>query len=125
MRIFILIALTCLALRAVDITPTSESLTDIRAAVSAGTAVLVDVREEQECKNGFVKGALIAPMSVLNKNDAALFATLPKNKPLYVYCRSGGRALKMAALLSAAGYDARALPDGYPQLIKAGFEADK
>jgi rhodanese-related sulfurtransferase len=127
MRMLFLLLTLCLhlSLSAEELTHTGEPLADIRAALSAGSAVLVDVREEAEWKRGYVKGALKAPTSTLSKKDGAILATIPKDKPVYLYCRSGGRALNMAKLLRAEGYDARALPNGYDELITAGFEGEK
>ena len=42
---------------------------------------------------------------------------LPKDKPVYCHCRSGGRVLQVSKLLRAKGYDIRPLKAGYEQLL--------
>ena len=55
-------------------------------------------------------------------DGAEIPATLPKDKPIYLHCRSGARSLKAAEILKAKGYDVRPLQAGYGQLVKDGFE---
>jgi rhodanese-related sulfurtransferase len=123
MRLLLLIALTItLPLAAEEMKHTSDPITQVKADVTAGKAVLVDVREQAEWDNGHLKAAQLLPLSLLSKDGAAIPATLPKDKPLYLHCRSGGRSLKAAEILKAKGYDVRPLEQGYGQLVKDGFE---
>lgn len=94
---------------------TAELLARVRQEVVAGQAVLVDVREPDEWRAGHVAGAVAAPLSQLAS------ATLPKDKPLYLYCGAGIRARMAARTLREQGYDARPLSAGYGKLVRHGF----
>ncbi len=63
-------------------------------------AVLLDVRSEEEYKDGHLEGSINIP---LNKIAGI---TLSKDTPLFVYCLSGGRAGRAVAFLQKSGYDA-------------------
>ena len=123
MRLLLLIALTItLPLAAEEMKHTSDPIDQVKSSVTAGKAVIVDVREQAEWDNGHLKSASLVPLSLLSKDGAEIPGTLPKDKPIYIHCRSGGRALKAAEILKAKGYDARPLQAGYGQLVKDGFE---
>jgi phage shock protein E len=123
MRILILLlALLTLPLMAEEMKHTGDSLEQVKASVASGKAVLVDVREQAEWDNGHLKGASLVPLSVLSQDGAVIPATLPKDRPVYLHCRSGSRSLKAAEILKGKGYDARPLEAGYGQLVKDGFE---
>ena len=94
----------------------------MKTSVAAGKAVIVDVREQAEWDNGHLKASSLVPLSELSKDGAVIPASLPKDKPIYLHCRSGARSLKAAEILKAKGYDARPLQAGYGQLVKDGFE---
>ena len=111
-----------LSLAAEELKHTTDSVGQVKAAVSAGTAIIIDVRELSEWNDGHLKAATLVPLSVLNKEGGEIPAALPKDKPIYLHCRSGGRSLKAGEILKAKGYDARPLAAGYNQLIQDGFE---
>lgn len=122
--------LTCLLLVALAaVTPlgaeemahTGDSLEQVRTAVDAGKAVLIDVREQGEWDLAHLKSARLIPLSTLGKEGAAIPADLPKDKPIYLHCRSGARSLKAAEILKPLGYDVRPLKAGYGELVKSGF----
>lgn len=72
----------------------------------------VDVRTEEEFERGHVPGAYNVPWSfreggVVRPNPdfvAVVRATFPQGARLVIGCQSGGRSLKAAAALEAAGY---------------------
>lgn len=68
-------------------------------------AIIVDVRETDELKNGMVKDAMIMPLSLLN-TDAfeEIVKSLPSDKDLIIYCRSGRRSNVMGIELEKRGY---------------------
>lgn len=82
--------------------------------------VLVDVREPSEFAEGHIEGAINLPLTsgVLE----AEHGTLPSDKPIVVYCRSGRRSDIAAKLLEGEGfqpiYDLGGINDwtaaGYP-----------
>ena len=61
-------------------------------------AVLMDVREADEFRSGHIPGAVNAPLSVLEQ------VTLPKDKPLFVYCLRGTRSRQAVSRLTRMGY---------------------
>jgi rhodanese-related sulfurtransferase len=71
-----------------------------RALVGAG-ATLLDVRSPAEFAAGHLDGAVLVPVDELG----ARLAEVPRDRPVVVYCRSGGRSARAAALLAAAGYE--------------------
>lgn len=79
-----------------------------QAAVKAGTAVLVDVREPGEWAGGVAKSAALMPLSDLRGPRTQWGAFLEKNsgKQLLLYCQSGARSGMAAAQLRKQGVDA-------------------
>lgn len=68
--------------------------------VNKGEAILIDVREEDEIKQGMIKKAHWVALSKMssNTNWKADFLALSKGKKIFLYCRSGvrsGKALKI------------------------------
>ena len=61
-------------------------------------ALLVDVREMDEFASGHVPGAINEPLSTITGT------TLPKDKPLFLYCLRGSRSKRAAGLLKKMGY---------------------
>ncbi|MFM9025596.1 MAG: rhodanese-like domain-containing protein [Planctomycetaceae bacterium] len=102
---------------------TKDSLDTVRTALAADTAVLVDVREPDEWRDGHVAGARLVPLSALEKGvkPEELAKVLPTDKIVYCHCLAGGRCLEAAAILAPLGYDVRPLEPGYPDLVRAGF----
>jgi len=102
---------------------TKDSLETVKQAIARQQAVLVDVREPDEWREGHVAGAGLLPLSTLEKGvtPEELAQQLPRDKVIYCYCLAGGRCLEAAAILRPLGYDVRPLKPGYPQLVQAGF----
>ena len=77
----------------------------LRAALKAGTAVLVDVREQAEWATGTAKQAALLPLSDLRGPRLQWNAFLEKNrgKQLLLYCHSGTRSAMAAAQLRKEG----------------------
>ena len=62
---------------------------------------LLDVREEYEYQEGHVKGAVNLPLrEILSQKDS-----LPKDKDIYVYCRSGHRCADAVNFLKSLGFE--------------------
>jgi len=62
---------------------------------------LVDVRTEKEFEAGHIAGA---HNIVYDENFDEKMASLDKSKPVVVYCHSGGRSKKCAAIMKKAGF---------------------
>jgi rhodanese-related sulfurtransferase len=73
---------------------------DARRMVAAG-ARLVDVRSAGEFANGHLPGAVNIPVQEL---DRRLAEVGPRDGELILYCRSGSRSGRAAALLRANGF---------------------
>lgn len=70
-------------------------------------AVLVDVREEDEIKDGMAAPAKWFPTSKIQADDPSwkeFVSKLPKDKQIVFYCAVGGRAGKVAAKLAEQGF---------------------
>src|SRR6476660_9028876 len=71
-----------------------DPLPSVQENVATHKAVLVDVREPGEWKEGHVAGAIPLPLSALKKGVDAktLEQELPKDKIVYTHCVMGVRA---------------------------------
>jgi rhodanese-related sulfurtransferase len=68
----------------------------------AGTDhLLVDVRTPEEFRSGHIAGATNIALQDLPQK----MASLPKDKPIVLYCRSGARSSNAAQMLTKAGFD--------------------
>jgi rhodanese-related sulfurtransferase len=74
---------------------------DAYKMVLSGEAVLVDVREEIETKDGMIKNAVLFPLSKTrtDSNWKKNFINLVGNKKIFLYCRSGRRSGEFLELL--------------------------
>lgn len=101
----------------------NDPLPTVQENVATHKAVLVDVREPGEWKEGHVEGAISLPLSSLKNGGgtSAVEHQLPKDKIVYTHCVMGVRALKAARILEKLGYNVRPLNAGYEDLVKAGF----
>lgn len=106
---------------------TTDTLEAVKKAVADRKALIVDVREEGEWKDGHLKDAKHLALSDLKTGVPAekLKEKLPAGRVVYLHCASGKRCLAAADILKKAGYDVRPLKDGYEALAKAGFEKAK
>lgn len=65
-------------------------------------AILVDVRTPAECAEGVLENS-----QQINYSDADFeqkITALDKSKPVFVYCKSGGRSGRTASILQKAGF---------------------
>ncbi|WP_237154834.1 rhodanese-like domain-containing protein [Oryzibacter oryziterrae] len=70
--------------------------------LAAGEIQLVDVREQHEWDQGYIKGAIHVPLSQL----PARFAELPTEKPIVFYCLGGGRSGQAVSYCQSKGLPA-------------------
>ncbi|WP_038057408.1 rhodanese-like domain-containing protein [Thermus amyloliquefaciens] len=90
---------------------------ELYRALEAG-AVVVDVRTPQEFASGHVPGALNLPVEAI----AQWGDSLPKDKPVYLYCRSGNRSRQAAEYLKKKGYtNLYNLEGGVLAIERAGY----
>ena len=77
---------------------------EARTLVKAG-ATLLDVRSPGEWTQSHIEGAVLVPIDQIS----ARMAEISRDRPVVVYCASGGRSAAGTAALRSAGYDARDL----------------
>ena len=85
----------------------------------AGTAAVLDVRPEDEFRQGHLPEALNIPLAQLERR----LAELPPDREVVAYCRGPWCVLSFEAVaaLRQRGYRARRLEDGYPEWKTAGL----
>lgn len=93
--------------------------TDLMERLGDGSVVVLDVRPEEEYRAGHIPGALSVPVDAL---DAVLQA-LPKDKEIVAYCRGPYCVFSDEAVkaLSARGFRASRLAEGFPEWRAAGY----
>lgn len=64
-------------------------------------AFIVDVRERMEYENGHIKGTVNIPLSELRVR----YKEIPKDKPVYLHCRTGQRSYNAVVALKNLGFD--------------------
>ena len=69
---------------------------------------LLDVREKQEMREGYISGAKLIPLGQLGNR----MKELPNNREIVCVCRSGNRSRSAAKKLIAAGYSASNMKGG-------------
>ncbi|GIV37493.1 MAG: hypothetical protein KatS3mg032_1872 [Cyclobacteriaceae bacterium] len=73
-------------------------------------AVLVDVRTPGEHRSGTIPGAV--NIDYMSPNFKTEFLKLPKDRPYFLFCRSGNRSAHACALLAKEGYEVYNLKGG-------------
>ena len=90
----------------------SISTIELKAVLEKDDIQLVDVRTPREIKQGFIDSAIF-----VNFFDSDFIVKaiqkLDKNKPVYLYCRSGNRSGKSAKILQEKGYEVYNVIGGY------------
>ncbi len=77
---------------------------------------LLDVREDDEWTAGHAPGAVHIPLGQLGGQADQV----PKDQPVYVICRAGGRSARAAQVLGANGWDVTNVSDGMQGWESAG-----
>jgi rhodanese-related sulfurtransferase len=90
---------------------------EIVALLRAGAVTLLDVRPRQEFEAGHLPGARSVPLAEL----PARLGEIPRDREVVAYCRGPycTMATEAAALLRSAGFSARHLDLGVPDLRRA------
>ncbi|MBI1371723.1 MAG: hypothetical protein GC159_03040 [Phycisphaera sp.] len=83
--------------------PTDTATTKPTAdAAVATTPLVIDVRTQEEWDTDHIATAVLIPYDQIG--DKITGVTTDKDKPIFLHCRSGGRAGKAKATLEAMGY---------------------
>lgn len=102
----------------------SVSVEEFSTLISNPEVQRLDVRTVAEYSEAHIPGCI--NINVLDKTfDAIADSTLQKDKPVALYCRSGKRSKKAAAILSEKGYEVIDLNDGFEGWKKAGKETEE
>lgn len=75
-------------------------VSDVRKLVEEN-AFIIDARERREFERGHLKNAVNIPLSEFRKR----LDEIPKDRPVYIHCRSGQRSYNMVMALKNMGYD--------------------
>ena len=74
---------------------------ELQARLESGEALtLVDVREEDERLQANIGGLFIPLGQIVERSHE-----IPRNQPIVVYCRSGGRSARAIEVLQSAGFN--------------------
>src|SRR6266699_6667542 len=92
---------------------------ELLGRLRSGTATVLDVRPEDEFRQGHLPSALNIPLSQLERR----LAELPADREIVAYCRGPWCVLSFEAVaaLRQRGYRARRLEDGFPEWKVAGL----
>ena len=81
----------------------------LQEQLEANAVMLIDVRSKSEWNSGHHREAHHLPLGDLPR----ALATLPRDRPIAVYCQGGTRSAVAASLLSAASIEAVNVPAGW------------
>lgn len=102
----------------------SLSVKDFASCIADKEVQCLDVRTVAEYSEGHIPGAI--NINVLDASFAVVAdSTLRKDKPVALYCRSGKRSKKAAAILSGKGYQIYELDKGFNAWEEAGEKTEK
>lgn len=103
------------------------SVEDMEKLRAEHDALVVDVRESSEHEQGHIKNALLVPRGII---EAAADPGYPKhvpelcaarNRPVVLYCATGGRSAMTAAVLQMMGFnEVYSLAGGFSHWERAG-----
>jgi rhodanese-related sulfurtransferase len=92
----------------------------VRELAGAGDARLIDVRRDYEFAEGHLPGARQVEINHLT----AQADSIPKDRVVVFYCRSGNRSGMAAAAFREGGWDAHNLAGGIVAWVEAGHPLD-
>ena len=78
------------------------SVTEFAKLIEEGNGTLLDVRTPGENASGNIEGSMLIDIKGSSFNED--IQKLDKNKPVYVYCRSGARSMSAAKKMEAEGF---------------------
>ncbi len=97
---------------------TNISVLEFNRLIKSKPGQLIDVRTPSEVAKGAIEGS--TNMNLFDDNFEAQIDKLDKNKPVYVYCASGGRSGEAMELMEKKGFkEVYNLEGGYTAWKKA------
>ena len=100
-------------------------VTAFAKAVSDTNFVVLDVRTPAEHAEGHIPGTHFNIDVLEDSYTETALKTLPKDKPVALYCRSGNRSKNAARILAEKGYQVLELGTGFRGWVSAGKETTK
>ncbi|SCA64353.1 Uncharacterized protein AB751O23_BB_00040 [Chlamydiales bacterium SCGC AB-751-O23] len=92
-----------------------HNIDEVIKLVNDGQGILIDVRESQEWEMGYIQNSLLIPLSKIKNSTDDI--ELPKDKDLFLYCRSGQRSQTAAFLLNKKFPRCYSLKEGFEDLV--------
>ena len=77
------------------------------------TVTLLDLRDENEFRLNGIEGSLNIPLDLIGTR----LSSVPKDKPVIVYCKVGLWSEEIAEVLADRGYDVATLDGGYNKYL--------
>lgn len=100
------------------------SVSEFESVIADPGVQRLDVRTPAEYTEGHIPGSL--NINVLDQQfEAVADSVLSKEAPVALYCRSGKRSKKAAALLSKKGFQVYELDGGINDWLSAGRDVEK
>ena len=93
--------------------------------ISDTTVTLLDVRTAAEHAEGYIPGTHVNIDVLEDSYTKVATETLPKDKPVALYCRSGNRSKNAARILAEKGYEVVELGTGFRGWVAAGKKTAK
>ena len=87
---------------------------ELKALLEKDKIQLLDVRSPEEIKEGFIPTAKFVNYFDADFAEKAI-SKLGKNRPVYLYCRSGSRSGKSAKILQEKGFEVYNVLGGFNQ----------
>lgn len=127
-RFLILIAalglMSCASVRSTKVQFRSLSVEKFAKYIERQDVMLVDVRTSEE----YAAGHIVGVDDHIDVKGASFFEDykrLPKDRPIAVYCRGGGRSKQVAGVLAGNGYNVVELSGGYNAWVEAGCPTEE
>ena len=89
-------------------------------SLDTGKVLLLDIRSREEFELKGLKGSVNVPFDEISTG----LSKLPKDKPVYVLCRTGDLSAEVAEILEDRGYDVYNIDGGYAAYIVFLASAD-
>ena len=100
------------------------SINEFKSKLSSSDCILLDVRTESETSQGYIPGASF--INLYDENFNQKINLIEKNKPVFVYCKMGGRSAKASQELINVGFkEVYNLNGGIQAWYDSGFEIIK
>lgn len=93
--------------------------------IKDANVTVVDVRTATEHADGYIPGTDFNIDVLEGSYTKIATETLPKDKPVALYCRSGNRSKTAARILSDMGYEVIELGTGFRGWVTAGKDVVK